>query len=350
MVRNARQRRQAFTLIELLVVIAIIAVLVGLLLPAVQKVREAGARVQSSNNLKQLGLALHNFNDTYKGLPPTFGWRPTPPAGVYYSTGGAYGTLFFHLLPFLEQNNLYKQSYGTRSYTYASGSPFNYSESNSYPDYGYSYSLTYSYSYPTYVSIPDTVAYWADGISGPVSVFVAPHDPSLSSPNYAYVSYLANGEVFDKSGIKIQTITDGSSNTVLIAEGYNSCYSYLSTSGTNSYTYNYSSRFSYYNQLYNYSLSESIQYNYTSGYTYNYTYAYGYYTPRFGLVAGKTFQEQPAPGQCDATLPQSFASGAIQVLLGDGSVRGVNIGVSAATWQAALTPNAGDVLGDDWNN
>jgi prepilin-type N-terminal cleavage/methylation domain-containing protein/prepilin-type processing-associated H-X9-DG protein len=103
--RLPNTRRSGFTLIELLVVIAIIAVLIGLLLPAVQKVREAAARMTCQNNLKQLGLAFHNFHDVNQVLPPARLTGPAPKFGVTTNADHGFGVF---VLPYVEQDNLYR--------------------------------------------------------------------------------------------------------------------------------------------------------------------------------------------------------------------------------------------------
>src|SRR5262245_7282780 len=107
--RTRISRRFELTLIELLVVIAIIAVLIGLLLPAVQKIREAANRMSCSNNLKQIGLAVHNYHDVNGKLPTMFygGYSDTPPAGGYKATSMNWSFLAY-LLPYVEQESLYR--------------------------------------------------------------------------------------------------------------------------------------------------------------------------------------------------------------------------------------------------
>src|SRR6266481_838896 len=105
MLASLRTQRRAFSLIELLVVIGIIAILIGLLLPAVQKVREAASRIKCDNNLKQMGLAAQNYHDVNGHFPPGIGYYPA-------DSNGAFGTWFFHLLLFVEQDALYRSALG----------------------------------------------------------------------------------------------------------------------------------------------------------------------------------------------------------------------------------------------
>jgi hypothetical protein len=132
-----------------------------------------------------------------------------------------------------------------------------------------------------------------------------------------------------------------------MTEGYNSCYGYNSSYTGSKYVYNYSSRYSLYNQTYNYVYNYTYSFKYTNGsYEFDETIAYSYYTPRFNLVPGQTFQVQPVVSQCNGALPQGFSAGGLQVLFGDGSVKGVGGGVSPASWNAALTPQGNDTVGD----
>src|SRR5262245_49977709 len=124
------RRRPGFTLVELLVVIAIIGVLMALLLPAVQKVREAARRTANANKMRQIAVAMHTYDEAYNILPPTFGWGPqdathtvpgpwwNPGATYKVEPGGALGTAFFHILPFVEQQDAYNASWAELSSAY----------------------------------------------------------------------------------------------------------------------------------------------------------------------------------------------------------------------------------------
>jgi prepilin-type N-terminal cleavage/methylation domain-containing protein/prepilin-type processing-associated H-X9-DG protein len=171
--------RRAFTLIELLVVIAIIAILIGLLLPAVQKVRAAAARMKCQNNLKQIGLAMHNFHDANKAFPPAFSKNPPQTENNW-----AWGTW---LLPYLEQTGLYS------AMNPAAQAP------------------------PTAPDVNTTL---------PLSVFSCPSDPSPqtndfrgSGSGFARSNYLVSEQICDGgSQISILAITDGTSNTIMVGE------------------------------------------------------------------------------------------------------------------------------------
>jgi prepilin-type N-terminal cleavage/methylation domain-containing protein len=294
------RRWRGFTLIELLVVIAIIAILIGLLLPAVQKVREAAARTQSTNNLKQMTLALHNANDTYGKMPPSIGSFPN---NLGYTNPSTHGTLFYFILPFIEQQPLFNAIWG-RS--------------------------------------------WDGGWGNVVKTFIAPGDPSLPSNgqlpygNWGGVSYRSNAQVFGEDGgnwgygYYISSggrarlgpwFSDGTSNTVALAESYATYPRY--NGGGAPYVYGWAS-------------DGSSDWCNVDGYSPCWGSPNGNY-PQFNCT-GPTGGTNPAyPFQV-----QGFGAYGVLISMCDGSVRTVNQGVSSNSWFWALTPQGGEVLDSTW--
>jgi prepilin-type N-terminal cleavage/methylation domain-containing protein/prepilin-type processing-associated H-X9-DG protein len=213
MVRRTSAPRSGFTLIELLVVIAIIAILIGLLLPAVQKVRESAARMSCTNNLKQIGLALQNYHDSNQGFPAGFyagynysgapygggsGFPPLPPGKTYLTFTG----WELQLLPYLEQQALYNNSN-----TWLLANPTN-TDNNSYQACGY---VLKSYVCPSNVR-PTTTN---DGATYALESYMGCTGTSSGS-NWGTPT--ADGILYVNSSVQIVQISDGTSNTIAVGE------------------------------------------------------------------------------------------------------------------------------------
>jgi prepilin-type N-terminal cleavage/methylation domain-containing protein/prepilin-type processing-associated H-X9-DG protein len=191
--------RRAFTLIELLVVIAIIAILIGLLLPAVQKVREAAARAKCQNNLKQLGLAFHSYHDVKGMLPPGY-----TASGAYVngstdtSPGWAWGA---YILPYLEQGALYNQ--------------FNFSQP-------VQNSPAIQTVVPTFICPSEVVqptAFAVTDVNWATICMIAPSSyAACCGGGVSTTAATGNGSFFRNSTVRITDISDGTSSTIFVEE------------------------------------------------------------------------------------------------------------------------------------
>lgn len=247
-----RSSRRGFTLIELLVVIAIIAVLIGLLLPAVQKVREAAARMSCQNNLHQIALASMNFESTNGRLPPGGLVSANSPANPWWSppTSGPFTGLLGFLLPFMEQNNVYNQidpqyfnfTTSVGAWAYMPASPAS-SDGNLTGNYNKILNAQIkAYLCPSDDAQGATVStgIW-DMLGMPAGTNSITADYVMQTPNYGAelgcTNYIANagylynilspiyqGPYINNSKTKLTEITDGTSNTLGFGESLGGTY------------------------------------------------------------------------------------------------------------------------------
>src|SRR5262245_28190268 len=330
--------RRGFTLIELLVVIAIIAILIGLLLSAVQKVREAANRMSSSNNLKQISLAMHNFNDTTGFLPSPVGYAPLSDngAGTWnaapWRAPAIHGSALYMILPHMEQSNYSDQVFQT-SWRQPAGiaiksflSPADFSKGNGLEG-GNNRALT-SYATNYYVlGRARPVATGGDAmVSGDGFGPIPATDPVTYTASQLrwdrdryYAQYWAGSES-DAANSSVASIRDGTSNTVLVMER-------LALVNKNN-----SDRW--------HMLGEA-----EVGQWYN---AWGNDQPATII---STAPPEPVKNYKTADPFRAhgfYASGVCQVGMADGSVRSVKPSITAKTWLLAILPDDGLVLGNDW--
>jgi prepilin-type N-terminal cleavage/methylation domain-containing protein len=296
---SARSSRSGFTLIELLVVIAIIAILIGLLLPAVQKVREAAARMACTNNVKQLSLGIHNYVSTYSGKFP---------AAKTVFPGGGGASIMVGLMPYVEQDNI------ARAYNAAGGVVAPY----------------YQQAIKTFLCPSDYTATGGVTNQGWGGCSYAANAAVFATPNSAGNPTNTGAGLFNwtQPRCNINSVSDGTSNTIAIAERL---------------------------MMTEVAVNRDIAPDATAGYD-----AWGWSSPLFGIyqssyptgdyISWARISPQIAQTTNYRWLPNSAHTGCLIAGLLDGSVRTISNGMSPNTFWLSVTPNDGTPLPSDWTN
>ena len=330
-----RPTRRAFTLIELLVVIAIIAVLIGLLLPAVQKVREAASRLKCSNNVKQVGLALHNYHDTNERLPwGIFSFQiPNCESSDGVGAGGwctgAPGTPWIiWLYPYVEQKNAFDQT-NVRSPTGdlrpAQETPVPIFQC---PSDGRGGNVT-------------TEGVWAGRAkTNYAAIFSGDRQYDLGPDAIGQLGAKRAAFGLGKLGRGFAEITDGLSNTAFVTE-------YLSGQSSGNL------RGTYYNAPGGHYVFAAVTPNsptpdVLAGWAISPWCDSGANLPNQNLPCAPSTDPVPVHARNLTAGARSRHPGGVMCALGDGSVKFVRDSISLQTWRAAASINGGEVLANDW--